>query len=74
LLQLLKPHFHGQILGPEFPLVSKIKNQYYKKLLIKTHKHEPGTQIRQKIYDCINELHSRYKKWNFRVQPDVDPI
>jgi primosomal protein N' (replication factor Y) len=74
LLQLLKPHFHGQILGPEFPLVSKIKNQHYKQLLIKTHKHESGTQIRQKIYDCINELHSRYKKWNFRVQPDVDPM
>jgi primosomal protein N' (replication factor Y) len=74
LLQLLKPHFGNFILGPEFPMVSKIKNQYYKCLLIKTEKKQSAVTIRTKIYEAITELHSTYKKWNFKIQIDVDPV
>lgn len=74
LLQLLKPHFGENILGPEFPLVSKIKNQYYKRLLIKTNRKEPAVSVRQEIYKAITELHHHYQKWNFKVQIDVDPV
>ncbi|MGZ4089442.1 MAG: replication restart helicase PriA, partial [Bacteroidia bacterium] len=74
LLLLLKPHFGENILGPEFPLVSKIKNQYYKRLLLKTSKHESALSIRTKIFEAITNLHNNYKKWNFKVQIDVDPV
>jgi primosomal protein N' (replication factor Y) len=74
LLQLLKPHFGNNILGPEFPLVAKIKNQYYKQLLIKTTKQESAISIRTKIHTAIDDLHNNYKKWNFKVQIDVDPV
>ncbi len=74
LLVLLQPHFGDNILGPEFPLVSKIKNQYYKRLLLKTSKQETALSIRTRIMDAITELHSKYKKWNFKIQVDVDPV
>lgn len=74
LLLLLKPHFGDNILGPEFPLVPKIKNQYYKCLLIKAAKQEAAMSVRSKIYSAITDLHNNYKKWNFRVQIDVDPL
>jgi primosomal protein N' (replication factor Y) len=74
LLQLLKPYFGENILGPEFPLVSKIKNQYYKCLLLKTNKQESPQSLRSKISDAINTLHTNYKKWNFKVQVNVDPV
>lgn len=74
LLLLLKPHFGNNILGPEFPLVPKIKNQYYKCLLIKAAKQEAAMSVRSKIYSAITDLHNNYKKWNFRVQIDVDPV
>ncbi|MCW3076051.1 MAG: priA [Bacteroidetes bacterium] len=74
LLVLLKPHFGENILGPEFPLVSKIKNQYYKNLLIKTSKQESALSIRTNLFEAITQLHTNYKKWNFRIQLDVDPV
>lgn len=74
LLMLLKPHFGENILGPEFPLVSKIRNQFYKQLLIKTNKQFTVLDIRKFISESITELHNKYKKWNFRVMIDVDPV
>ncbi len=74
LMLLLKPHFSENILGPEFPLVSKIKNQYYKCILLKTNKQESPNSIRHKIFEAITTLHNNYQKWNFKVQIDVDPV
>jgi primosomal protein N' (replication factor Y) (superfamily II helicase) len=74
MLQLLKPHFGDRILGPEFPLVSKVRNQYYKQLLIKADRQAPAILLRSQIFEAIHRLHSDYKKWNFRVQVDVDPV
>jgi primosomal protein N' (replication factor Y) len=74
LLLLLKPGFGENILGPEFPLVSKIKNQYYKCILLKTNKQESPQSIRYKISEAITTLHNNYQKWNFKVQIDVDPV
>ena len=72
--ELLKPHFPNNILGPEFPLISKIKNQYYKRLLIKTGKQQPAIIMREKIYSAINDLKNKYKNWKYRIAIDVDPV
>jgi len=74
LLLLLKTHFENNILGPEFPLISKIKNQYYKTLLIKTNKQQSPHQVRHIIQEALITLENNYKKWNFKVQIDVDPV
>ena len=72
--ELLKPHFPNNILGPEFPLISKIKNQYYKRLLIKTGKQQTSVIMREKIYSAINDLKNNYKNWKYRIAIDVDPV
>jgi len=72
--ELLKPHFPNNILGPEFPLISKIKNQYYKRLLIKTGKQQTAVIMREKIYSAINDLKNNYKNWKYRIAIDVDPV
>lgn len=74
LLLLLKPTFDKNLLGPEFPLVSKIKNLYYKRILIKTARNDSAHKIREFIFDALNKLQSKHKVWNYRVQIDVDPI
>ena len=71
---LLKPHFGEHLLGPEFPLISKIKNQYYKHILIKSSKQQSASAIRQLIYTAFNELQNNYKNWRYRVAIDVDPV
>lgn len=74
LFTLLKPAFTDNLLGPEFPLISKIKNQYYKHILIKTSKQQSANSIRQIIYTALNDLQNNYKNWRYRVSIDVDPV
>ncbi|WP_317898781.1 replication restart helicase PriA [Aurantibacillus circumpalustris] len=74
LFVLLKPTFGDQILGPEFPLISKIKNQYHKHVLIKASKQQSATSVRETIYAALNNLQNNYKNWRYRVSIDVDPV
>jgi len=74
LFMLLKPAFGENLLGPEFPLISKIKNQYHKHILIKTSKQQVSASIRQIIFTSLNDLQNNYKNWRYRVSLDVDPV
>ncbi len=74
LFVLLKPNFGENLLGPEFPMVSKIKNQFHKRILIKTSKQQSAASIRQIIYNAFNDLQNNYKAWRYRVSIDVDPV
>jgi len=74
LFLLLKLNFDKNLLGPEFPLVSKIKNQYYKRILIKTEKQQSPQSIREIIYLAFNQLQNNYKNWNYKILIDVDPL
>jgi primosomal protein N' (replication factor Y) len=74
LFQLLKPAFGDQLLGPEFPMISKIKNQFHKHILIKTPKTQAAGNIRELIFTALNTLQNNYKNWRYRVSIDVDPV
>ena len=74
LFLLLKPSFNNNLLGPEFPIVSRIKNQYYKQILIKTSKTETAITIRQTIYTALNNLQNNFKNWRYKIAIDVDPV
>ncbi len=74
LFLLLKPGFGDNLLGPEFPLISKIKNQYHKHILIKTSKQQSSNAIRLTIFTALNDLQNNYKNWRYRVSIDVDPV
>jgi primosomal protein N' (replication factor Y) len=73
LFRLLKPSFENNLLGPEFPLISKIKNQYYKHILIKTSKQQSPQALRQIVFTAINDLQNNHKDWRYRISVDVDP-
>jgi primosomal protein N' (replication factor Y) len=74
LFNLLKPVFNDNLLGPEFPLISRIKNQYYKRILIKTSKKESVKNSRETINNALNNLQNNYKNWRYKVSIDVDPV
>jgi primosomal protein N' (replication factor Y) (superfamily II helicase) len=73
LFNLLKPHFGAHLLGPEFPPVSKIRNDYHKRLLVKVARTINATTPRAQILNAINTLHNNFKSWKFRVVINVDP-
>jgi primosomal protein N' (replication factor Y) len=74
LFALLKPAFHQHLLGPEFPLIARIKNQYHKHILIKTSKQQSPKEIREIIFNAIDALQNNYKNWRYRISIDVDPV
>jgi primosomal protein N' (replication factor Y) len=73
LFKLLKPNFEGKLLGPEFPLVSRIKNMHQKIILIKASKTNISA-VRQTLNHYLNILQSNFKNWNYRVSINVDPM
>ena len=69
----LEPVLDKLLLGPEYPLVQRIRNKYNKQIILKM----GGKNIAQRkeqIFDIIREVHSRKEFRSVSFQPDVDPI
>ena len=70
----LKPLFGGMMLGPEFPLVAKIKDQYHKRILLKINREYSPTQVRNLLKQQTDLLQYNNKKSIYRLQVDADPV
>jgi primosomal protein N' (replication factor Y) len=70
----LKSAFGKRVLGPEFPLIPRIKNLYHKKIVIKIAREESANKVKEKIRSSITELKSHPSYKYLRVQADVDPV
>lgn len=69
----LKTHFGNRVLGPEFPLVSRIRNLYHKNILLKIERDASVVQAKKIVNELlVNFRNSDYK--SVRVQIDVDPM
>ncbi len=74
LAKKLRGIFGKRVLGPEYPVVSRIRNQYLKNILIKLEKGIPLPKAKEEIKNAILKLnaHPNYKP--VRVVIDVDPM
>ncbi len=70
----LKPLFGGMMLGPEFPLVAKIKDQYHKRILLKINRDYSPTQVRNLLKHEIDTLQFNNKSSLYRLHIDADPV
>ncbi|MBI4945594.1 MAG: primosomal protein N' [Bacteroidetes bacterium] len=70
----LKSAFGKRVLGPEFPLIPRIKNLYHKKIVIKIAREESANKAKEKIRSVITELQNYPPYKYLRVQADVDPV
>lgn len=69
----LKHHFKQRVLGPEFPLVSRVRNLYQKNILLKIEREASVIQVKK----IVSEILVHFKAGEYkpvRVQIDVDPI
>ena len=74
LAQKLRTAFGKRVLGPEFPIIPRIKNLYHKKMVIKIAKEESPNKTKAMIRSSILEL-QKYPAYKYlRVQADVDPV
>lgn len=69
----LKHTFGNKILGPEYPLVSRISNQYIKHILLKIERTAKLQDEKETLANILREF-SKNKEFNkVRVIVDVDP-
>lgn len=69
----LKTLFGTRVLGPEFPLISRIQLFYIKTIILKIEKEKPGIKTRQMIYESLNRLEKEKGAASLRISIDVDP-
>lgn len=74
LCEMLKPHFKNRILGPEYPNVSRIRNQFHKNLLLKISKGLNGQQNKLEAGRQIELFKQLPDFKSVRIVVDVDPI
>ena len=68
----LKEIFGGRILGPEFPLIPRIKNNYTIEFWLKIEKDISISQVKSEIKILVEKFLSSHSK--LRIILDVDPM
>jgi len=74
LAKRLRALFGKRVLGPEYPTVSRIRNQYLKNILIKFEKGIPLPKAKEEIKNAIMKLNAHPDYKPVRVVIDVDPM
>jgi primosomal protein N' (replication factor Y) len=69
----LRAAFGKRVLGPEFPLISRIQLWYIKTILLKIEKEKPAAKARDLIIDSIGKLEKEKGASSVRIAIDVDP-
>lgn len=69
----LRSVFKERVLGPEFPVVRRIQNQFLKQIKLKIERDAPDSKIKDKISELIDAFYSHAAHKSIRVVIDVDP-
>jgi primosomal protein N' (replication factor Y) len=70
----LRKHFDDRVIGPEFPLISRIRNYYIKSIMLKFEKDSISiNKAKAIIRDVITQFQTTKLSKGCIVQPDVDP-
>lgn len=70
----LRKHFGDRVIGPEYPLISRIRNFYIKSIMLKFERDTISiVKAKAVILDVIHEFQTTKLSKGCIVQPDVDP-
>ncbi len=70
----LKKHFGKRVLGPEFPMISRIRNLFHKTILIKIERESSVMQVKIIIVEELVKFKGKSEYKSVRVNMDVDPM
>lgn len=74
LADALKHHFSKRVLGPEFPIISRIRNLYHKNILLKIERDASVNQVKKIVSELLIKFKSNADYKSVRIQIDVDPM
>ena len=70
----LRAKFGERVLGPDFPVVSRIKNQYLKNLMLKVERKISVKKTRELVMEVKNNFEAFSKYKSVKIVIDVDPM
>lgn len=70
----LLPHFGQNLLGPDYALVARVRNQYRMQYLIKISKKTPVDRLRDVLNKCVRSYFAAAPQKTLRVILNVDPM
>lgn len=70
----LKAKFGERVLGPEFPVISRIKNLYHKNTMLKIERELSVKKTRELVMEIKNEFEAFSAYKSVRIAIDVDPM
>ena len=75
LAEALKKRFGAdRVLGPEYPIVTRVQNFYQKKILLKIERDKYSLKMKEMVNDSINVFLKKGKDYaKTRIKIDVDP-
>ncbi len=73
LAKMFRPVFKENLLGPEYPIVSRVKNQYIKQMMIKINKDFNSNKVKDFIRDTVENFKHETEFKSVKIQIDVDP-
>lgn len=74
LAKIFRQVFKENLLGPEYPVVSRVMNQYIKQMLIKINKDLNSTKVKEFINKTIEDFKHNNDFKSVKIQIDVDPM
>lgn len=69
----LRQHFGNSILGPEYPLVSRVKNLFIKQIMVKMKRGQQFSQMRVTLQNSLYAFEGLQEYKSVRISIDVDP-
>lgn len=69
----LKKTFPGRVLGPEYPIVARVKNLYQKQLLIKLERNQHLKGAKERIMALLDSFMQKHMYRRVRAVINVDP-
>ncbi|MBW7847642.1 MAG: primosomal protein N' [Bacteroidales bacterium] len=73
LAKMLRENTQFEILGPEYPIVSRIKSLYIKQIILKFPRSTSSIPLKEFISRCVVRLQSSEQYKSIKIQIDVDP-
>jgi primosomal protein N' (replication factor Y) len=74
LAEKLRKTFGSRVIGPEYPLISRISNYFQKNILLKIERQSSPSKAKEIINRHIAELSGHDSFSSIIVQPNVDPM
>jgi primosomal protein N' (replication factor Y) len=70
----LRETFKERVLGPEFPIIKRIQNQFLKEIKLKIERTAPDKKVKERIATIIDEFYLIPSNKVVKIAIDIDPL